>query len=91
MAKMGYGGSRIDAGYAIGRSGDEGIDGVIKEDRLGLDAIYIQAKRWASVVGRPELQKFVGALHGQKAKKGTFITTSSFTKEAIDFVGCWIN
>lgn len=84
---MGYGGSILDAGKAIGRSGDEGIDGTIKEDKLGLDIIYIQAKRWkdGNVVGRPELQKFVGALAGQGAKKGIFITASSFTKEAIDY------
>jgi restriction system protein len=82
---MGYGGSRIDAGKAIGKSGDEGIDGIIKEDRLGLDTIYIQAKRWENQVGRPEIQKFAGALLGQKAKKGIFITTSSFTKEAINY------
>lgn len=87
LVNMGYGGSIKDAGRAIGRSGDEGIDGTIKEDKLGLDVIYIQAKRWqpGSVVGRPELQKFVGALAGQGAKKGIFITTSSFTKEALDY------
>ena len=85
LVKMGYGGSIQDAGQAIGKSGDEGIDGIIKEDKLGLDLIYIQAKRWEGVVGRPELQKFVGALAGQRAKKGVFITTSSFTKEAINY------
>lgn len=87
LVKMGYGGSIKDAGKAIGRSGDEGIDGTIKEDRLGLDIIYIQAKRWkpGNVVGRPEIQKFVGALAGQGAKKGIFITTSNFTKEALDY------
>ena len=87
LVKMGYGGSIKDAGKAIGKSGDEGIDGTIKEDKLGLDIIYIQAKRWkkGNVVGRPELHKFVGALAGQGAKKGIFITTSSFTKEAIDY------
>ncbi len=85
LVKMGYGGSIQDAGKAIGKSGDEGIDGIIKEDKLGLDVIYIQAKRWESVVGRPELQKFVGALAGQGAKKGIFITTSGFTKEALDY------
>lgn len=85
LVKMGYGGSIQDAGKAIGKSGDEGIDGIIKEDKLGLDVIYIQAKRWEGVVGRPELQKFVGALAGQGAKKGIFITTSSFTKDAIDY------
>ncbi len=82
LVKMGYGGSIKDAGQAIGRSGDEGIDGIIKEDRLGLDVIYIQAKRWQGSVGRPEIQKFVGALHGQRAKKGVFITTGTFTKDA---------
>jgi Restriction endonuclease len=87
LVKMGYGGSIKDAGRAIGKSGDEGIDGTIKEDKLGLDIIYIQAKRWqpGNIVGRPELQKFVGALAGQGAKKGIFITTSSFTKEALDY------
>jgi len=87
LVNMGYGGSIKDAGRAIGRSGDEGIDGTIKEDKLGLDVIYIQAKRWqpGNVVGRPELQKFVGALAGQGAKKGIFITTSGFTKEALDY------
>jgi restriction system protein len=88
LVKMGYGGSIKDAGKAIGKSGDEGIDGTIKEDKLGLDIIYIQAKRWqqGNVVGRPEIHKFVGALAGQGAKKGVFITTSSFTKEALDYV-----
>jgi len=87
LVKMGYGGSIKDAGKAIGKSGDEGIDGTIKEDKLGLDIIYIQAKRWkpGNIVGRPELQKFVGALAGQGAKKGIFITTSNFTKEALDY------
>lgn len=87
LVKMGYGGSIQDAGKAIGRSGDEGIDGTIKEDKLGLDIIYIQAKRWkpGNVIGRPELQKFVGALAGQGAKKGIFITTSNFTKEALEY------
>ena len=86
LVKMGYGGTRQDAGRAIGRSGDEGIDGVIHEDRLGLDVIYLQAKRWEGVVGRPEIQKFVGALQGQRAKKGVFITISDFTKEAVEYV-----
>ena len=87
LVKMGYGGSIKDAGKAIGKSGDEGIDGTIKEDKLGLDIIYIQAKRWrpGNVVGRPELHKFVGALAGQGAKKGIFITTSNFTKEALEY------
>ena len=86
LVSMGYGGSRKEAGQAVGKSGDEGIDGIIKEDRLGLDIIYIQAKRWDNVVGRPEIQKFAGALLGQSAKKGVFITTSDFTKGAIDYV-----
>ncbi len=86
MIKMGYGGSREEAGRAVGRSGDGGIDGVINEDRLGLDAIYLQAKRWANVVGRPDIQQFVGALAGQRASKGVFITTSRFTQEAKDYV-----
>lgn len=87
LVKMGYGGSIQDAGKAVGRTGDEGIDGNIKEDKLGLDIIYIQAKRWKSsiVVGRPEIQKFVGALAGQGAKKGIFITTSSFTRDALEY------
>ena len=86
LVKMGYGGSRKDAGRAIGRSGDEGVDGIIKEDHLGLDNIYIQAKRWEATIGRPEIQKFAGALQGQRARKGIFITASDFTKEALDFV-----
>lgn len=83
---MGYGGSRKDAGQAIGRRGDEGIDGIIKEDRLGLDIIYVQAKRWDATIGRPEIQKFAGALDGQRAKKGIFITTSDFSRDAEDYV-----
>lgn len=86
LVRMGYGGTRKDAGKAVGKSGDEGVDGIIKEDRLGLDIIYIQAKRWENPVGRPDIQKFAGALQGQKAKKGIFITTSSFTKEAESYV-----
>ncbi|WP_338442109.1 restriction endonuclease [Synechococcus elongatus IITB4] len=86
LVAMGYGGSRREAGQAIGRNNDEGIDGIIKEDRLGLDIIYIQAKRWDAVVGRPEIQKFAGALQGQRARKGIFITTSAFSKEAADYV-----
>ena len=82
LVAMGYGGSRRDAGQTLGRSGDGGVDGVIKEDRLGLDVIYVQAKRWDSTVGRPEIQRFAGALQGQRAKKGVFITTSEFSKEA---------
>jgi restriction system protein len=87
LLKMGYGGSRRDAGKAIGKSSDAGIDGIIKEDKLGLDIVYIQAKKWDNtVVGRPEIQKFVGALHGQRARKGVFITTSRFSQEAKDYV-----
>ncbi|MCF6409587.1 restriction endonuclease [Pseudalkalibacillus salsuginis] len=86
LVEMGYGGSIQDAGRAIGRSGDEGIDGIIKEDVLGLDMIYVQAKRWEGVVGRPEIQKFAGSLEGQRAKKGVFITTSDFTEGAKDYV-----
>lgn len=86
LVKMGYGGSIKDAGQAVGRSGDGGIDGIIKEDKLGLDVIYIQAKRWEGTVGRPEIQRFVGALHGFKSRKGVFMTTSSFSTEAIDYV-----
>jgi restriction system protein len=85
LLAMGYGGSRQEAGQAVGKSGDGGIDGIIKEDRLGLDVIYIQAKRWEGVVGRPEVQKFAGALQGQRARKGIFLTTSTFTKEAVAF------
>lgn len=86
IVKMGYGGSRKDAGEALGKSGDEGIDGIIKEDPLGLDVIYLQAKRWDTTVGRPEIQKFAGALQGQRARKGIFITTSSFSNEALEYV-----
>jgi restriction system protein len=85
LVKMGYGGTRQDAGKAIGGTADGGVDGIIKEDRLGLDVVYLQAKRWEATIGRPEIQKFAGALQGQKAKKGVFITTSSFSKDAIDF------
>ena len=85
LISMGYGGSRKDAGEAIGKTNDEGIDGIIKEDRLGLDTIYIQAKRWEGCVGRPEIQKFAGALQGQRAKKGIFITTGYFSDEAKNF------
>ena len=86
LVAMGYGGSSKDAGRAVGRTGDGGIDGVIKEDRLGLDVIYIQAKRWTDgSVGRPEIQKFVGALAGHHAKKGVFITTSRFADNAREY------
>lgn len=86
LVKMGYGGSHQDVVRAFGGSGDEGIDGIIKEDKLGLDVVYVQAKRWQGTVGRPEIHKFVGALSGKKATKGVFITTSSFSKEALDYV-----
>ena len=82
---MGYGGSREEAAQVTKRSGDEGIDGVINEDRLGLDVIYVQAKRWKNTVGRPDVQGFVGALAGKQANKGVFITTSNFSQEAIQF------
>jgi restriction system protein len=85
LVQIGYGGTRRDAGEAVGRSGDEGIDGIIKEDRLGLEVVYIQAKRWRDTVGRPEIQKFVGALHGQNARKGVFITASGFSNGAIEY------
>ncbi|WP_441367274.1 restriction endonuclease [Acinetobacter lwoffii] len=84
LVAMGYGGSHQDAAQAIGKTNDGGIDGVISEDRLGLDKIYIQAKRWKDTVGRPDIQQFKGALADQVAKKGVFITTSSFSKEAIE-------
>lgn len=85
LLKMGYGRAGGN-GEAIGKSGDEGIDGVIAEDRLGLEMVYLQAKRWEGTVGRPEIQKFVGALHGQRARKGVFITTGSFSSEAFNYV-----
>jgi restriction system protein len=86
LVKMGYGGSQKDAGQAVGRTGDDGVDGIIKEDRLGLDAIYIQAKRWEAAVGRPEVQAFAGSLEGHRARKGVFIATSQFSKEAREYV-----
>jgi restriction system protein len=85
LVKMGYGGSRKDAGKAVGKTGDGGIDGIIKEDRLGLDVIYVQAKRWGQTVGRPEIQRLAGALQGQHARKGIFITTSTFSRDAYDY------
>ena len=86
LVRMGYGGSRLDAGEALGKSGDGGVDGIIKEDKLGLDVVYVQAKRWDStVVGRPEIQRFVGALMGKRAKKGVFITTSAFSSDAVEY------
>jgi len=88
LVAMGYGGSRAEAGRAFQKGSDEGIDGTIKEDRLGLDIIYVQAKRWAkgSMVGRPEVQKFAGALQGKRARKGVFITTADFSDEARQYV-----
>jgi restriction system protein len=85
LVKMGYGGSKKEAAQVVGKTGDGGIDGIIKEDKLGLDAVYIQAKRWDSQVGRPEIQKFAGALLGQKAKKGVFLTTGTFSNEAFKY------
>jgi len=85
LVQMGYGGGLKEAAKVVGRSNDGGIDGLINEDPLGLDVLYIQAKQWTNPVGRPEIQKFVGALHGQRARKGVFITTSIFTKEATDY------
>jgi len=86
LLAMGYGGSAEAAGEAVGRPGDEGIDGVIKEDKLGLDVVYVQAKRWEQSVGRPQVQAFAGALEGKRARKGVFITTSSFTPDARQYV-----
>lgn len=86
LVKMGYGGSIKEAGHALGKSGDEGIDGSIKQDVLGIDTIYIQAKKWEGTVSRPDIQKFAGALQGQKAKKGIFITSGNFSSEAQDYV-----
>jgi restriction system protein len=86
VVAMGYGGSREEAGKAVGQSGDEGIDGIINEDRLGLDVIYLQAKRWQAAVGRPIVQMFAGSLEGKRAMKGILITTSSFTPDARQYV-----
>lgn len=86
MLAIGYGGGKPEAGSITQSAADGGIDGVINEDRLGLDTIYLQAKRWEQPVGRPEIQKFVGALHGQRARKGVFITTSRFTPDAQEYV-----
>ncbi len=86
LVKMGYGGSLKDAGKAIGRTGDDGLDGVIKEDHLGLDAIYVQAKRWEKTVGRPDVQAFAGSLEGVRGRKGVFITTATFSAEAREYV-----
>jgi restriction system protein len=85
LLAMGYGGSRKDAGQAVGQSGDGGIDGIIKEDKLGLDVVYIQAKRWDANVGRPAVQAFAGSLEGFRAKKGVLITTSRFSEDAREY------
>ncbi len=85
LVAMGYGGSYADAAQVVGKSGDGGIDGIIKEDRLGLESIYVQAKRWETTVGRPTIQQFAGALHGHRARKGVMITTSNFSREAIEY------
>jgi restriction system protein len=85
LVEMGYGGSYADAAQVVGKSGDGGIDGIIKEDRLGLESIYVQAKRWQATVGRPDVQQFAGALHGNRARKGVMITTSSFSRDAIEY------
>ncbi|MNK11247.1 Mrr restriction system protein [compost metagenome] len=88
LIDMGYGGSRREAGRALQKSGDEGVDGIINEDKLGLDVIYIQAKKWTDTcVGRPEIQKFVGALAGKQANKGIFISTTHFSEEAKEYAG----
>lgn len=88
LVAMGYGGSQENAARAVGRSGDEGIDGIIDEDRLGLDSVYIQAKKYQkeSKIGAHHIRDFIGALQGARANKGVFITTAEFTKEAMDFV-----
>jgi restriction system protein len=86
LVAMGYGGSVEDAGKVVGRSGDGGIDGIIKQDKLGLDAIYVQAKRWKDSVGSPEIMRFSGSLTKRHANRGVFITTSTFTKDALEFV-----
>lgn len=87
LVAIGYGGSRKDAGQAVGRCGDDGVDGIIKEDKLGLDVVYIQAKRWEGTVGRPTVQEFAGSLEGHRARKGVLITTSRFSQDAKDYVG----
>jgi len=89
LVAMGYGGSRADAGRAVGQTGDGGIDGVINEDKLGLDIVCVQAKKWEGTVGRPVVQAFAGSLEGRKARKGVFITTSQFSQEASDYTK-WI-
>lgn len=86
LLNMGYGRAGGGSGERVGQAGDEGIDGIISEDRLGLEMVYLQAKRWEGTVGRPEIQKFVGALHGKRARKGVFITTGSFSADAAAYV-----
>ena len=86
LINIGYGGSKKEAGKSFQKTKDEGIDGIIYEDKLGLDLIHVQAKRWENTVGRPEIQKFAGALQGKRTKKGIFITTSSFSREAREYV-----
>jgi restriction system protein len=86
LVRMGYGGSREDAGEAIGQSGDGGIDGIIKEDKLGLDTVCVQAKRWQNPVGRPVVQAFAGSLEGRRARKGVLLTTSTVTRDAEEYV-----
>jgi len=86
LVAMGYGGSVEDAGKVVGKSGDGGIDGVIKQDKLGLDALYVQAKRWKDIVGSPEIMKFSGGLTKKNASRGVFITASGFTKDALEYV-----
>jgi restriction system protein len=86
LVAMGYGGSQQDAAQAVGGSGDDGIDGIIKEDKLGLDFVYVQAKRWTGPVSRPIVQAFAGSLEGRRARKGVLITTSTFTREALDYI-----
>jgi restriction system protein len=86
LVAMGYGGSAEEAGKVVGRGGDGGIDGIIKEDKLGLDAVYVQAKRWSGTVGRPIVQAFAGSLEGHRARKGVLITTSEFSADALDYV-----
>jgi restriction system protein len=85
LVAMGYGGSLQDAGKAVGRAGDGGIDGIIKEDRLGLESVYIQAKRWEGTISRPQVQQFSGALDDKGARKGVFITTSRFSSDAREY------
>jgi len=85
LVAMGYGGSRRDAGKAVGRSGDGGIDGMIKEDKLGLDVVYIQAKRWENTVGAQTVREFAGSLEGYRARKGVLITTSQFSADAVEY------